>query len=269
MRPRPRLPEASRGRRLLHEGASIFASIITVALVSGCGLSGDFDRVRPSLATDEANARIARDELVRSGKKPSDFQLTDDERQLRDLGRAIIPSPNERNRWDTAFREYVRDELVAVRPPKNGPVPVKFDRPAYWNDLHEHEGERRYESSAYQNLIAAAQEDVIRLEPCFAIAARVAEMDRRRELFGTQAASSSADEHVNARKRNYENIAIVDGVCRALGERMVSYNYALERLVIHAPSPIAADGERALTLLHTRIGQYCRGGPQSVVTAKG
>jgi len=269
MRPRSRLPEASRGWHLLREFACIPVMVMAAVLVSGCGLYGDFDRVRPSLATDEANARIARDAVVRTGRKPSDFQLTDDERQLRDLGRAIIPSPNERNRWDTAFREYVRDELVAVRPPKNGPVPVKFDRAAYWNDLHEHEGERRSESSAYQKLIADAHEDVIRLEPFFAIAARVAEMDRRRELFGTQAASSSADEHVNARKRNYENIAIVDGVCRALGERMVSYNYALERLVIHAPSPIAADGERALTLLHTRIGQYCRGGPQSVVTAKG
>jgi hypothetical protein len=48
---------------------------------------------------------------------------------------------------------------------------------------------------------------------------------------------------------------------------MVSYNYALERLVIQAPSPMAADSERALTLLHTRIGQYCRSGQQ--ITAKG
>jgi hypothetical protein len=245
------------------------AMVMAAVLVSGCGLYGDFDRVRPSLATDEANARIARDAVARSGRKPSDFPLTDDERQLRDLGRAIIPSPNERNRWDTAFREYVVDEIVAVRPPKNGPVPVKFDRAAYWNDLHEQEGERRSEASAYQKLIADAREDVIRLEPFFAIAARVADMDRRREVFGAQAASSSADEHVNARKRNYENIAIVDRVCHALGERMLSYNYALERLVIHAPSPLAADGERALTLLHTRIGQYCRGGAQTAATVKG
>jgi hypothetical protein len=56
-------------------------------------------------------------------------------------------------------------------------------------------------------------------------------------------------------------------VCRALGERMISYNYALERLAIQAPSSRAADGERALTLLHTRIGQYCRSGQQ--ITAKG
>jgi len=49
---------------------------------------------------------------------------------------------------------------------------------------------------------------------------------------------------------------------------MASYNYALERLVVHAPSPLAAESERALTLLHTRVGQYCRSG-QSVIRAKG
>ena len=240
---------------------------MAAVLVSGCGLYGDFDRVRPSLATDEANARIARDELVRSGRKPSDFPLTDDERQLRDLGRAIIPPPNERNRWDTVFREYVLDEILEQRPPKNGPVPVRFDRAAYWYDLREHEDERRSEASAYAKLIADAREDVVRLEPFFAIAARVADMDRRRETVLAQAASSSADERANARKRNHENIAIVNRVCQAF-ERIVVAHHALERLVVHAPSPLAADSERALTLLHTRIGQYCRSG-QSVATAKG
>jgi len=225
--------------------------------------------VRPSLATDEANARIARDEIVRSGRKPSDFPLTDDERQLRDLGRAIIPSPHERNRWATVFREYVLDEILEERPPKNGPVPVKFDRAADWYDLREQEDDRRSEASAYAKLIADAREDVIRLEPFFAIAARVADMDRRRETVLAQAVSSDPAERVHARKRNHENITVVGRVCRALGERMASYNYALERLVVHAPSPLAAESERALTLLHTRVGQYCRSGPQSAVSVKG
>src|SRR5215831_12247611 len=267
MRPRSRLLKASRGWPLLPGGASMSVMVMATVLVSGCGLYGDFDRVRPSLATDEANARIARDALVRSGRKPSDFPLTDDERQLRDLGRAIIPPPNERNRWDTVFREYVLDEILEQRPPKNGPVPVRFDRAAYWYDLREHEDERRSEASAYAKLIADAREDVVRLEPFFAIAARVADMDRRRETVLAQAASSDPDERVHARKRNHENIAIVNRVCRALGERMVSYNYALERLVVHAPAPLAAESERALTLLHARIGQYCRGGQS--VTGKG
>jgi len=240
-------------------------------LVSGCGLYGDFDRVRPSLATDEAHARIARDAITRSGGKPSDFPLTDDERQLRDLGRAIIPPPNDRNRWGTVFRDYVLDDIgldfALERSPKGKPEPVKFDRAAYWKDLHE--DERRSEASAYAKLIADAREDVIRIEPFFAIAARVADMDRKREAFLTQASSSNAAERSNARSRNQENIAIVIRVCRALGERMLTYNYALERMVIRAPSPLAADSERSLALLHARIAQYCRGGQQGGVTVKG
>ena len=49
---------------------------------------------------------------------------------------------------------------------------------------------------------------------------------------------------------------------------MVSYNQALERLVVHAPSPLAAESERALTLLHTRIGPVLPE-RQSAVSVKG
>jgi hypothetical protein len=253
--------QASRGHRLLGGLASLVAALS----VGGCGLYGDFDRVRPSLATDEANARIEREELIRSGRTPSNFPLTDEERQLRDLARAIIAPPNDPNRWDTVFRDYVLDDIEFLGTAQEKREPVRFDRTAYWRDLHG--DERRSEASSYSKLITDAREDVIRLDPFFAIAARVADMDRRRDTVLSVAASSGTAERSNARRRNQENIAIVMRVCRALGERMISYNYALERLAIQAPSPMAADSERALTLLHTRIGQYCRSG--QLVTAKG
>jgi hypothetical protein len=261
MRPRSRLLQASRGYRLLCGSASLSLAL----LVGGCGLYGDFDRVRPSLATDEANTRIDREELIRNGGKPSNFPLTDEERQLRDLARAIIPPPNNPNRWDTVFRDYVLDDIEWLGTAKDKREVVRFDRTAYSRDLHQ--DERRSEASAYAKLITDAREDVIRLEPFFAIASRVADVDRKRDSVLALASTSSMAERSNARRRNQENVAIVMRVCHALGERMVSYNYALERLAIQAPSPMAADSERALTLLHTRIGQYCRSGQQ--ITAKG
>jgi len=241
------------------------ASLSLALLLGGCGLYGDFDRVRPSLATDEANARIDREELIRNGGKPSNSPLTDEERQLRDLARAIIPPPNNPDRWDTVFRDYVLDDIEWLGTAKDKRDVVKFDRTAYWRDLHQ--DERRSGASAYAKLMTDAREDVIRIEPFFAIASRVADMDRKRDSVLALASTSSAAERSNARRRNQENVAIVMRVCRALGERMTSYNYALERLAIQAPSPMAADSERALTLLHSRIGQYCRSG--QVVTAKG
>jgi len=163
----------------------------------------------------------------------------------------------------------VLDEILVERPPKNGPAPVKFDRAAYWYDLREHEDERRSEASAYAKLTADAREDVILLEPFFAIAARVADMDRRRETVLAQATSSNPDERVHSRKRITRTPPSSAGSAVRSASAWRAQLYALERLVVHAPLPLAAECERALTLLHTRIGQYCRGGPQSVVTMKG
>src|SRR5262245_55365921 len=157
MHPRSRFLKASRGRRLLCG----IASLAAVLYVGGCGLYGDFDRGRPALATDGANARIDREELIRSGKKPSDFPLTDEERRLRDLARAIIPPPNNPNRWDTVFRDYVLDDIEWLGTAQEKREPVRFDRAAYWKNLHE--DERRSEASAYSKLITDAREDVIRL----------------------------------------------------------------------------------------------------------
>jgi hypothetical protein len=42
----------------------------------------------------------------------------------------------------------------------------------------------------------------------------------------------------------------------SLAERAASYKIALERLVIAAPSPVAVEAERSLTLLQQRIGAY-------------
>jgi hypothetical protein len=50
-----------------------------------------------------------------------------------------------------------------------------------------------------------------------------------------------------------ENRAIVRWVQESLRERAASYRLALERLVIAAPAPVAAEAERAIILLEQRI----------------
>ncbi len=262
MRPRSRLLEASRGYRLLCGIASLSLAL----LVGGCGLYGDFDRVRPSLATDEANARIDREELIRDGGKPSNFSLTDEERQLRDLARAIIPPPNNPNRWDTVFRDYVLDDIEWLGTAKDKREVVKFDRTAYLRDLHQ--DERRSEASAYAKLITDAREDVIRLEPFFAIASRVADVDRKRELCtcaGVDLQHGRAQQCAQTQpgERRYRDASSAVRLASAWSATIMRSS----ALSSQAPSPMAADSERALTLLHTRIGQYCRSGQQ--ITAKG
>ena len=67
----------------------------------------------------------------------------------------------------------------------------------------------------------------------------------------------SPDERDNATRRTRENRLIVDWVCASLGGREASYRYALERLVLTAPSEAAIDTEQSLNMLRTRIGGYC------------
>src|SRR5258708_1458091 len=169
MSPRPRLPTASRGRvRLLF---LLFATLAGAPPLGGCALNGDFGRVRPELVNDDMHAWVGRDAVAAIGLPPSEYPLTDDERQLRDRAYALIAPPYERARWDSVWREYGMG-----RPPPR--EPVAFDRAAYWRQLND--TWRRSEVSAYAKLNTEARNDVVQIEPFFAVAARVADMDRKR-----------------------------------------------------------------------------------------
>jgi len=233
---------------------------LAAALLSaGCALNGDFDRVRPELRTDDMHAWVGRDAVASVGLPASAFRLTGDERALRDLAYAMIAPPYERNRWDSVFREY-----GLGRHPRE---PVRFDYTVFWARLAEIY--RRSEASAYAQLVTDARNDVIRIEPFFAIAGRVADMDRKRAASLAHVADLKAVERDNALYRNNENTAIVEWVCRSLHERTGAYRYALERMVIQTPSSAAVEAERTLILLQGRIGQACPALPRGGLVAKG
>ena len=64
------------------------------------------------------------------------------------------------------------------------------------------------------------------------------------------------EERDNTLQRIAENRNIVRWVQGSLHERTASYKVALERMVIAAPSPVAVEAERSLTLLQQRITGY-------------
>jgi hypothetical protein len=235
------------------------AALAAATLLGGCALNGDFGRVRSELVTDDMHAWVGREAIGSIGGEPSQFRLTDDERRLRDLAFALIQPPYDRNRWDSVFAEY------GLEGPRDG---APFDRTAYWTHLDV--AHRRSEVSSYAQIVTDARNDVVRIEPFFATAVRVIDLDRRRaKSLGYVAGSSglSEAEASNALRRNDENIAIVEWVCRSLKERAASYRYALERLIISTPSSNAAEAERSLTMLQMRIGGNCPDAP--AVVAKG
>ncbi len=250
---RPRSLHVSRG-----PGRAIPLVLLLAAacLSGGCVLNGDFGRIRPEIVGDNMHDWVGRDAAVAVGGPVSEFRTTDQERELRDRAYALIEPPYNRGRWDSVFREYgLTNDPVHPRP---------FDRTEYLYKLHK--VYRHSEASAYAQIVTDTRNDVDRLQPFFAVAARVTDMDRRRALSLQHVSDLNIRERSNAIARNKENTLIVAWVCQALKDRVASYRYALERLVVAVPASEAAEADRGVTLLATRTGQFCgiRGGTVAV-----
>ncbi|MPZ39099.1 MAG: hypothetical protein GEU95_13775 [Rhizobiales bacterium] len=253
---RPRSLNVLRGSRR----ATAFVLLLTAAgLSGGCVLNGDFNRIRPELVSENMHDWVGRDAVAAVGGPISEFRTTDQERELRDRAYALIEPPYNRGRWNSVLREYGF---------KNDPEnPKPFDRTEYLYKLHK--VYRRSEASAYAQIVTDARNDVERLGPFFTTAQRVTDMDKRRAQSLVHVSDLNPRESGNAVARNRENAAIIAWVCVALKERVASYRYALERLVIAVPSPGAAEADRAIGLLVTRLGQYCNGIGGATVAVRG
>jgi hypothetical protein len=231
--------------------------VMAACLAGGCVLNGDFARIRPELTGDNMHDWVGRDAAANVGGPASEFRTTDQERELRDRAYALIEPPYNRNRWESVFREYGLG---------GNPLPDDlYDRTVYLTRLHQKY--RRSEESAYAQIITDARNDVERLEPFFRVALRVADMDQRRAQSLAHVSNLTPREHANAVARNNENRAIIVWVCNALKARVSSYRFALERLVLAVPSQSAAEADRAIVFLHTRLS-VC-GGPGGLVAVRG
>jgi hypothetical protein len=249
-----------RGQPSHDRRATAFAALFAAAfLSSGCVLNGDFDRIRPELVGDNMHDWVGRDAARGIGGPVSEFRTTDQERELRDRAYALIEPPYNRGRWDSVLREY-----GFMHDPDD---PRPFDKMEYLSKLHK--VYRRSEASAYAQIVTDARNDVERLQPFFAAAYRVTDMDRRRKEALAHVSNVKPREGANAVARVKENAAIIAWVCVALKERVVSYRFALERLVIAVPSADAAEADRIVGHLATQLGQYCNGVGGATIAVRG
>lgn len=215
------------------------------AMTAGCALNTDFGRVRPELVTDDMHAWVGAAARKPFGIPPSIYPFTDEERTLRDYAYQIIEPPYERNRWYSVLNEYGLSR-------KFQPDWYAFDVSAYSRLLMA----RPYRSATarYVQLNDDIRNDVTRLEPFFVLARQVIVVDQRREA--SRAVVTVAEEAPgSAQARIVENALIIAWVQQALADKAASYRYALERLVIATPAPMASEVERSLALLNQRIEQ--------------
>jgi hypothetical protein len=209
---------------------------------SGSG-NGDFGRVRRSLARDDIHDWVGPAAVPGTGDPPWRHQLTDEERKLRDLAYPLIEPPYDRQRWYSVLAE-------------NGfwALPFPFpDRSTYATRLFQ--TAYRSQTARYSKLIDDIRNDVTRLDPFFATARYVSDMDAKRGQ-ALQRIPVTGEEHVNTVNRMRENEGIIRWVRASLRERAASYQLALERMVLAAPAPMAVEAERSLALLNQRLSGY-------------
>lgn len=219
--------------------AATFAALV---LLTGCA-NGDFGEVKPSLVRDDIHDWIGPNAFAGPA---SPFQLTDDERALRDLSYPLLEQPYNRQRWNSIAGEY---GLIGYG---NGAVYSPAD---YSNHLLS--GETRSPTSRYARLIDDIRNDSTRLPQFFETAGRVLDMDRKRRKSLPFVAVSPVMRD-DALKRIEENRAVVAMVRGRLRERVTSYRFALGNLVIESPSAQAVEVERLLNRLQGQIALYDR-----------
>jgi len=246
-----------------HRHAQIWRRVVlafgALALLGGCGTNnGDFGEVRSSLVRDDIHDWVG---PYASTGSVSKFNLTDDERQLRDLAYPLIEAPYNRQQWYSIAGEY------GAAPPDR----ATFDRTTYATRLLD---SRTHSPAArYAQLSDDIHNDMTRMPQFFEAAGRVLDMDVKRQKSLAYVSALSSAELKNTQARIRQNDSIVALVRAKLMQRSASYRFALEHLVIQSPSPMAVDIERAITAMNAEIAYYRSPAPswtreQNLVTAR-
>src|SRR6202051_2066186 len=232
----------------------VLALVLAGAALGGCS-GGDFGRTRQDFLNDDMHRWIGGEVTGSVGLRASQFQLTDLERQLRDLAYPLIEPPRSRPAWKSVFGDYA----ALPSPWRQKPV---FDRTAYGRQLIDEP--HRSHSSRYAQLIDDVRDDITRFEPFYASAIRVLDLDRKRNASLAHISELSPRERADAVARMEENTLVVQWVQQCLERRISSYRWALERLVLQAPDNMAADADRFISGLGALGGDPTGAGPAGV-----
>ena len=214
--------------------------------LAGCA-NYDFGEVHPVLVTDGIHDWLGRDSGAPKRVPPSRFEYTDDERALRDLAYPLIEPPFDRQQWYS-----VAGECGLYRTNSANYKKYSERLESTWS---------RSPSSRYAQLIDDVRNDITRLSQFFETATRVVDIDQKRQKSMSFVSSLSKKEHENAVRRMRENAHVIAIVQQSLADRVASYHFALERLVIITPSPQAIEAERSVILLQKQIARYQQPAP--------
>ncbi len=215
---------AGRRRALLR-----FAGLAAVCLaLAACQRpTGDFGRAAPSVVHDKIMP-LAGDELAAERGEPvSKFNLTDDERELRDRAWTLIRPPASKDWIEGTRTELIRTRII----PEIG---GQADPDRYYAYLRSD----RYSSSQvrYDRVAADANADAALIDPFCRVVARVDAADQERLRALGRRDLSTQEELAGAQARVWENRRYIDWAVQALRHRLTAYRQAIDSLEIETPS---------------------------------
>ena len=106
---------ADRARAGRGRAAAPFGLLAMALALAGCA-SGDFGRTRADMRSDDMHRWVGEEATASVGIASSQFQLTDDERLLRDYAYPLIEPPHSRPEWKGVFALLGRPSKIR---PKN------------------------------------------------------------------------------------------------------------------------------------------------------
>ena len=83
------------------------ALLTLLAVTLGACSGGDFGRTREDFRSDDMHRWVGLEATSSVALRPSQFQLTDNERQLRDLAYPLIEPPHSRPAWKAVWSNDV------------------------------------------------------------------------------------------------------------------------------------------------------------------
>ena len=214
-------------------GPSIFDTI-------GSLRNGDFDRPAPGPFDGLLPKQLALGPVIRVPGNP----LTDAEEELRNRAYDLIRLPQRREKWKLI--------LASARVAKALPWSIASIDPTAYGDMLVGMPFRS-EVGRYSRLMDDVISDTMLIGPFTSVACWVIDMDCKRERSLPFVLGLTETELADAEGRVLENRLVIDWVKHSLLERAGSYRYAVERLVIASPSPMAVNTERAIDRLRAQI----------------
>jgi len=237
-------------KQLRAAAARAACTLALCALALSSAIAGDLGRADPNFWDGLLPQQLYLGPVAPLSFPPSDmphslYPLTDDEASLRTQSFSMLQPPQHREVWKTLMQSWVQATAF--------PLDIlRADPYAYANVLIGMPFAS--EAGRYSRLIDDVGSDYLLLGPFMITACRVVDMDARRTRSLAYVQGFTDYEIGNAIARNNENQALIEGVGLVLADRVWSYRYAVNRLVVAVPSQLAVQAERAVERYAVQVG---------------